>query len=227
MFGGLKSMQIGVDYYPEQWDHALWSNDAKLMAETGVKLVRIAESAWYKMQPDENEFNLEWLDELISLFSNYGISVLLCTPTSLPHIWMYEKYPEICNVDLNGNKVTIHKSGSRCINSSAFIELTKNITEKLAERYADNPTVAAWQIDNAMEASPCFCDVCQKKFREWLIEKYETIEKLNNAFSGITGSDTYREWNQIKIPSENVSDCSNPALLLDYTDFVVKIVLNM
>ena len=72
-------MQIGVDYYPEQWDHALWSNDAKLMAETGVKLVRIAESAWYKMQPDENEFNLEWLDELISLFSNYGISVLLCT----------------------------------------------------------------------------------------------------------------------------------------------------
>lgn len=219
MFGGLKSMQIGVDYYPEQWDHALWSNDAKLMAETGVKLVRIAESAWYKMQPDENEFNLEWLDELISLFSNYGISVLLCTPTSLPHIWMYEKYPEICNVDSNGNKVTIHKSGSRCINSSAFIELTKNITEKLAERYADNPTVAAWQIDNAMEASPCFCDVCQKKFREWLIEKYETIEKLNNAFSGITGSDTYREWNQIKIPSENVSDCSNPALLLDYNRF--------
>lgn len=219
MFGGLKSMQIGVDYYPEQWDHALWSNDAKLMAETGVKLVRIAESAWYKMQPDENEFNLEWLDELISLFSNYGISVLLCTPTSLPHIWMYEKYPEICNVDSNGNKVTIHKSGSRCINSSAFIELTKNITEKLAERYADNPTVAAWQIDNAMEASPCFCDVCQKKFREWLIEKYETIEKLNNAFSGITGSDTYREWNQIKIPSENISDCSNPALLLDYNRF--------
>ena len=219
MFGGLKSMQIGVDYYPEQWDHALWSNDAKLMAETGVKLVRIAESAWYKMQPDENEFNLEWLDELISLFSNYGISVLLCTPTSLPHIWMYEKYPEICNVDSNGDKVTIHKSGSRCINSSAFIELTKNITEKLAERYADNPTVAAWQIDNAMEASPCFCDVCQKKFREWLIEKYETIEKLNNAFSGITGSDTYREWNQIKIPSENVSDCSNPALLLDYNRF--------
>lgn len=212
-------MQIGVDYYPEQWDHALWSNDAKLMAETGVKLVRIAESAWYKMQPDENEFNLEWLDELISLFSNYGISVLLCTPTSLPHIWMYEKYPEICNVDSNGNKVTIHKSGSRCINSSAFIELTKNITEKLAERYADNPTVAAWQIDNAMEASPCFCDVCQKKFREWLIEKYETIEKLNNAFSGITGSDTYREWNQIKIPSENISDCSNPALLLDYNRF--------
>lgn len=219
MFGGLKSMQIGVDYYPEQWDHALWSNDAKLMAETGVKLVRIAESAWYKMQPDENEFNLEWLDELISLFSNYGISVLLCTPTSLPHIWMYEKYPEICNVDSNGNKVTIHKSGSRCINSSAFIELTKKITEKLAERYADNPTVAAWQIDNAMEASPCFCDVCQKKFREWLIEKYETIEKLNNAFSGITGSDTYREWNQIKIPSENISDCSNPALLLDYNRF--------
>ncbi len=219
MFGGLKSMQIGVDYYPEQWDHALWSNDAKLMAETGVKLVRIAESAWYKMQPDENEFNLEWLDELISLFSNYGISVLLCTPTSLPHIWMYEKYPKICNVDSNGNKVTIHKYGSRCINSSAFIELTKNITEKLAERYADNPTVAAWQIDNAMEASPCFCDVCQKKFREWLIEKYETIEKLNNAFSGITGSDTYREWNQIKIPSENISDCSNPALLLDYNRF--------
>ena len=31
-------MRIGVDYYPEHWDKALWQQDADLMAKTGVKL---------------------------------------------------------------------------------------------------------------------------------------------------------------------------------------------
>lgn len=38
-------MKIGVDYYPEQWDKSMWSRDAELMAQTGVKLVRIGEFA--------------------------------------------------------------------------------------------------------------------------------------------------------------------------------------
>ena len=44
-------MRIGVDYYPEHWDKALWAADADLMQHTGVKLVRLAEFAWCRLEP--------------------------------------------------------------------------------------------------------------------------------------------------------------------------------
>lgn len=44
-------MKIGVDYYPEHWDQSLWAADADLMQKTGVKLVRLAEFAWCRLEP--------------------------------------------------------------------------------------------------------------------------------------------------------------------------------
>lgn len=38
-------MKMGVDYYPEHWERSMWKQDAKLMRETGVSLIRVAEFA--------------------------------------------------------------------------------------------------------------------------------------------------------------------------------------
>ena len=43
--------EIGVDYYPEHWDEKLWEQDAELMSQTGVKLVRMAEFSWSRLEP--------------------------------------------------------------------------------------------------------------------------------------------------------------------------------
>lgn len=51
-------MRIGVDYYPEHWDEELWTRDAQLMTETGVKLVRLAEFAWCRLEPSDGQFDL-------------------------------------------------------------------------------------------------------------------------------------------------------------------------
>jgi beta-galactosidase len=37
---------FGVDYYPEHWPEERWPEDARLMAEAGVNVVRLAEFAW-------------------------------------------------------------------------------------------------------------------------------------------------------------------------------------
>ena len=47
------SIQIGVDYYPEQWPEQMWEQDADRMKECGVKVVRMAEFAWSRMEPEE------------------------------------------------------------------------------------------------------------------------------------------------------------------------------
>ena len=42
------------------------------MAKTGVKLVRLAEFAWSKLEPKDGEFVFGWLDELMRIFARYG-----------------------------------------------------------------------------------------------------------------------------------------------------------
>jgi len=44
---------FGVDYYPEHWPEERWPEDARLMAQAGVNLVRLAEFAWSRLEPRE------------------------------------------------------------------------------------------------------------------------------------------------------------------------------
>ena len=43
-------MKMGVDYYPEHWERGMWDQDAELMRQTGVRLVRLAEFAWSRLE---------------------------------------------------------------------------------------------------------------------------------------------------------------------------------
>ena len=91
-------MRIGVDYYPEHWDKELWAQDAQLMAQTGVSLVRLAEFAWCRLEPSDNRFDFTWLDEAIDCFASNGIDIVLGTPTNCPPRWLLEKHPQIIPV---------------------------------------------------------------------------------------------------------------------------------
>jgi hypothetical protein len=39
-------LYFGIDYYPEQWPEERWLEDARLMAEAGSNMVRLAEFVW-------------------------------------------------------------------------------------------------------------------------------------------------------------------------------------
>lgn len=61
-------IQIGVDYYPEHWEESMWEPDIKLMKETGVKVVRVAEFAWSRLEIAEGNYQFGWLDRALDLF---------------------------------------------------------------------------------------------------------------------------------------------------------------
>lgn len=52
----MEKIKIGVDYYPERWGEAMWESDAVRMKEAGIKVIRMAEFAWCKMEPEEGAF---------------------------------------------------------------------------------------------------------------------------------------------------------------------------
>lgn len=212
-------MKIGVDYYPEQWDKSMWSHDAELMAQTGVKLVRIGEFAWSKLEPQDGVFDFEWLDEVISIFSRYKIEVVLCTPTNCPPLWLYQAYPETIRIGADGRPIQTGIRGHRCVNSPIFMDYAKRITHQLALRYGSNPSVVAWQIDNELEAYHCSCDVCKEKFRNWLIDRYDTLENINNTYGTTVWSNEYSDVSQIEPPTAYPQAWQNPSLCLDYYRF--------
>ncbi|WP_058195708.1 beta-galactosidase, partial [Xanthomonas translucens] len=42
---------LGVAWYPEQWPEAQWERDLTLMQAAHVRVVRIGEFAWSRMEP--------------------------------------------------------------------------------------------------------------------------------------------------------------------------------
>lgn len=219
-------MNIGVDYCPEQWNKALWEKDAELMAKTGVKTVRIAEFAWSKIEPADGEFDFAWLDEVIRIFARFGLDVVMCIPTNCPPLWLYESHPEIIRTGLDGNRVQTGIRGHRCINSPVFMNYAKRITERLVRRFSTNSSVVAWQIDNDLEAYPCACGTCKELFRNWLIDKHDTLENINAAFGTSVLSGEYGDISQIIPPTAYPKAWQNPALCLEYQRFCSDSTVN-
>ena len=73
---------FGVDYYPEQWPEERWPEDARLMTEAGINVVRLAEFAWSFLEPQADCFDFNWLDRAIEILHGQGIQVILGTPTA-------------------------------------------------------------------------------------------------------------------------------------------------
>lgn len=212
-------MRIGVDYYPEQWDKSMWEKDAEIMARTGVKLIRIGEFAWSRIEPRESEYDFSWLDEVINIFARYAIGTVMCTPTSCPPLWLYEKHPEIIQVGADGQRLRTGIRAHRCINSPVFRDYAKKITDRLIRHFAGNSAIAAWQIDNELEAYPCTCEVCRQKFRDWLIEKYDNLDGINKTFGNSVWSGEYSDISQVQPPTDYPMEWQNPALCLDWYRF--------
>lgn len=214
-------MTIGVCYFPEHWPRERWETDVKAMADAGFEYVRMAEFSWAVLEPERSQFDFEWLDEAVDLIGEHGMQAVLCTPTATPPKWLVDERPEILQEAPDG---TVRKHGSRrhyCFNSTAYREETKRIVSRIVDRYADNPHVAGWQTDNEFGCHGtirCYCADCADAFREYLAEKYDSIEALNDAWGTTFWSQRYSSFEEIDPPGPTPSD-HHPSRLLEYARF--------
>jgi beta-galactosidase len=209
---------FGADYYPEHWPEERWVEDARLMAEAGFNLVRLAEFAWSKMEPNDGEFEFDWLDRAISVLRSHGIQVILGTPTASPPPWLMAKQQDLFLVEQNGVRQTYGLRREYCPNNSLYYQHTERIVTQMADHYKDNPAVIGWQIDNEF-GDRCFCDICKTEFHKWLQNRYKTLESLNEKWGTIFWSQIYTDWSQIPVPLSTIRS-QNPGLGLDYRRFM-------
>jgi beta-galactosidase len=172
-------IQIGVDYYPEHWEESMWVPDISLMKETGVKVVRVAEFAWSRLEPTEGNYQFGWLDRALDLFHKYELQVVIGTPTATPPRWLTTKFPDVLPVFANGDIFHPGVRGHRCYNSVSLREYGSRITQRLAEHYSEHPAVIGWQTDNEFGMLDCHCDACNIAFRTWVKAKYGNLGRVN------------------------------------------------
>lgn len=214
--------RFGADYYPEQWEESRWEQDAALMQAAGFNVVRLAEFAWAKMEPSENQFDFDWLDRAIGILSAHGIDVVLGTPTASPPPWVMAQDPSLFLTDADGKRRTYGVRREYCPSHPLYRQHSARIVRALAQHYKDNPAVIGWQIDNEL-GDRCYCETCQSEFQNWLEKKYQTLDNLNEKWGTIFWSHTYSAWSQIPAPLTIAmpnAPVHNPGLALDYRRFM-------
>lgn len=221
MFDKFPFFLHGGDYNPDQWRHVPGTVDAdfRLFKLAGINSVSVGIFSWAALEPREGEYNFAWLDDIMDRCADAGMAVVLATPSGAKPNWMAQKYPEIrrqtpygwCVEPTQDLQAGRH---NHCLTSPVYREKVAEIDRKLAERYGHHPALALWHISNEF-GGECHCRHCMQAFREWLKEKYGTLEKMNHAWWTGFWSHEFSDWNQIV-----TIDTTIDGLVLDWRRFV-------
>lgn len=213
-------MLHGGDYNPEQWlDYPdVLEKDIDLMKQAHINCVSLGIFAWARLEPEENRFDFGWLDNVIDRLWRAGIYVDLATPSGARPHWLADKYPEVLRVAEDGTRNFFGHRHNHCFTSPVYREKVRIIDTELAKRYASHPAVIMWHISNEFSGD-CRCPLCKNAFREFLREKYGTLDKLNHEWWAHFWSHTYTSWEQIEPPSYK-GETAIHGLDLDWKRFV-------
>lgn len=195
----MSAFRLGFGHYPEQWPEESWKRDFDLMKDAGFEVTRVAEFAWGRMEPEDGRFELDWLERYLDLSAHSGIRVILCTPTATPPPWARQKHPDIVLVLENGERMGTWGRRYTCPNVAIYRRLGERISEEMARRFGDHPAVEGWQTDNEFDGQLCYCEHCQRSMKQWLRQRFETVDALNEAMGLVFWSHEYRSWDEVDL----------------------------
>lgn len=194
---------VGAYYYPEHWDEAQWERDLKQMSEMGFEFTHFAEFAWAQIEPREGEYDFSWLDRAVELADKYNLKVIMCTSTATPPVWLTRKHPEVLKQREDG---TLMDHGSRqhaSFSSNYYRQYSLKMIELLAKHYGNDSRIIGWQLDNEPASNVDYGNDALLRFRNWLKNKYKTIDALNKAWGTDFWSGTYGSFDEINIPKHS------------------------
>lgn len=210
----------GADYNPDQWlDYPeIITDDFRMMKLANTNTFTLNIFGWSALEPSEGVYTFDWLDDIMDRMAEADQKVILSTPSGAKPAWLSEKYPEIRRVNERREKELHGLRHNHCFTSPVYRKKVSQLNRLLAERYQEHPALYMWHISNEFSGE-CHCDLCQDAFRDWLKEKYGTLDNLNKQWWTSFWSHKFSSWEQIESPS-SIGESQLHALTIDWSRFV-------
>jgi beta-galactosidase len=220
----------GGDYNPEQWPEEVWRRDYELFDHARIDTVTLGVFVWALTNPAEGVYDFTVLDSIVDRATAEGRSVCMATGTGAHPPWLALAYPEVTRTDFEGRRHRFGQRHNSCPSSPAFQRFSAGLARRVAQRYAQSPSIVAWHVGNEYGGA-CYCDLCAAAFRVWLRESYPTLDALNAAWYTTFWSHRFTAWDEIQAPSMLTEHWRGPdhtafqGITLDYHRFMSDAML--
>ncbi len=213
------SLLFGVAYYDEYMPYDRLEKDVAMMRETGINVVRIAESTWSTVEPQDNVFDFSHIDRVLDAMHKGNIKAIIGTPTYAVPTWLVKKYPAILATTPQGQRQYGARQNMDITNPN-FRFHAERVIRKMMEHVKNHPAIIGYQVDNETKSYQTSGENVQQAFVQYTKNKFKTLEALNQAFGLDYWSNRINSWDDF--PSVNGS--INASLSSEFAKFQRQLV---
>lgn len=219
---------FGAAYYDEYMPVERLDQDVKMMKAAGINVVRIAESTWGTMEPQEGVYDFSHIDRVLDAMHKAGISVIIGTPTYAVPTWLVKKYPDVLAVTPQGQ----NQYGARQnmdITNPHLRAAAEQAIRKLIDHVKSHPAVIGYQVDNETKSYNTMGPNVQKAFVEYMKVKYSNdLNALNKELGLDYWSNRINRWEDFPAVSNSLLNqpvsTINASLTSEFARFQRKLV---
>ena len=160
---------FGAAYYSEYLPYDRVEQDMEMMERAGMNVIRIGESTWSTLEPQEGVFDFSHLDHMLDAAGRHHISVIVGTPTYAIPTWLVKKYPDILAITNNGQEIYGHRQNMD-ITHPGYLKHAEIIIRAMMEHIKDVPHIIGFQLDNETKSYGTAGPRVQEMFVDYLKE---------------------------------------------------------
>ncbi|BCZ46023.1 beta-galactosidase [Clostridium gelidum] len=189
----MEKLLFGVAYYDEYMPYDRLNEDIKMMKSANINVVRIAESTWSSVEPQNGEFDFKHIDRVIDAMEEAGISVIIGTPTYAIPTWLVSECPEALAVTKSGQGVYGTRQNMDITNPT-YLFYAERVIRKIMDRVSKRKCVIGYQLDNETKHYDTAGSNVQHLFIKYLRKKFPNINDLNDEFGLAYWSNRINSW---------------------------------
>lgn len=186
-------LYFGAAYYSEYLPYDRVEKDMEMMEKAGMNVIRIAESTWSTLEPQEGVYDFTHIDRMLDAAARHHISVIVGTPTYAVPTWLVKKYPDILAITQNGRERYGHRQNMDITNPD-YLSHAERVIRVLMEHVKDVPHVIGYQLDNETKSYGTAGPRVQAMFVDYLKEKFPDIDEFNHEFGLDYWSNRVNDW---------------------------------
>ena len=212
-------LYFGAAYYSEYLPYDRVEKDMEMMEKAGMNVIRIAESTWSTLEPQEGVYDFTHIDRMLNAAACHHISVIVGTPTYAVPTWLVKKYPDILAITQNGRERYGHRQNMDITNPD-YLSHAERVIRVLMEHVKDVPHVIGYQLDNETKSYGTAGPRVQAMFVDYLKENFPDINDFNHEFGLDYWSNRVNDWDDFP----DVRGTINQSLAAEFCKFQRSLV---